>query len=88
MKNEDEEEEDVKIKVETEPDEDIEGEEKMEEGGAEQEENGNPALHRLFRKIAYIARKPGNDERVLAHIPICENGLVCFLTLSPSPLLV
>jgi len=63
MKNEDEEEEDVKIKVETEPDEDIEGEEKMEEGGAEQEENGNPALHRLFRKIAYIARKPGNDER-------------------------
>lgn len=26
--------------------------------------DGNPALHWLFRKIAYIARKPGNDERV------------------------
>jgi hypothetical protein len=25
---------------------------------------GNPALHWLFRKIAYVARKPGNDERV------------------------
>lgn len=28
------------------------------------DQEGNPALHWLFRKIAYIARKPGNDERV------------------------
>jgi ribosomal protein S8E len=55
----------------------MEEEEEAEEEEAEGEEDeqqkrkkkkkelgGNPALHWLFRKIAYIARKPGNDERV------------------------
>jgi hypothetical protein len=56
--------------------EEEEAEEEEAEGEGEEDEQqkrkkkkkkelgGNPALHWLFRKIAYIARKPGNDERV------------------------
>jgi len=56
-----EEEEEEEGEGEGEKDEDEQQKRKKKE---KKELGGNPALHWLFRKIAYIARKPGNDERV------------------------